>query len=153
MFSPDSIDTRRSPPPLVITRMAINDQAGLPPLSLPWSGPIRLIHSQNMLEFEFVFIDIDVPALYQYQLEGLEKEWVHPKDRRYVRYTGLPPGEYVFRVRASSAFAEWPDQEIVWRSASPLRGGGRGGHMRSMGWPVVGVTLCEATGNDSGSCD
>jgi len=34
-------------------------------------------------------------------------------DRRYVRYSGLSPGDYVFRVRAASIRSSWPLQEIA----------------------------------------
>ncbi len=115
VLDPDSVDIRRPPPPLVITRMAINDTVAIPPSFLKGSARLQLSHAQNMLEFEFAALDIDAPGLvqYRYRLEGLEKDWLRPRDRRYVRYTGLPPGDYVFRVRASSSYGEWPDQEIA----------------------------------------
>jgi signal transduction histidine kinase/DNA-binding response OmpR family regulator/ligand-binding sensor domain-containing protein len=114
ILSPDSLDAHRPPPPLVITRMAINDESVPPPPFLNGSGPLRLSHTQDVLEFEFAAIDIDAPQLvrYQYQLEGLERDWVKPKDRRYVRYTALSPGDYVFKVRVASSRGEWPDREI-----------------------------------------
>ena len=115
IFYPDSIDLHRPPPPLVIARMAINDESVVPPSLLNGSGSIRLSHEQDVLEFEFAAIDIDAPHLvqYQYQLEGLEKDWVKSRDRRYVRYPSLSPRNYIFRVRAVSSRGEWPDQEIA----------------------------------------
>jgi signal transduction histidine kinase/ligand-binding sensor domain-containing protein/DNA-binding response OmpR family regulator len=115
IVSPDSIDTRRSPSPLVITRMAINDEPVIPPSLLKGSGSLHLSHTQDVLELEFAAIDIDAPQLvqYQYQLEGLENDWVKPKGRRFVRYTAIPPGDYVFKVRAASSRGEWPEQEIA----------------------------------------
>jgi Y_Y_Y domain len=115
VFSPDSLDMHRPPPPLVITRMMINDELMVPRRSTGSSIPLRLEHSQNVLEFEFAAIDIDAPQLvgYQYQLEGLEKEWVKPENRRFVRYPSLQPGDYVFRVKGASMRREWPDQEIA----------------------------------------
>ncbi len=114
-FFPESLNTRRRPPSLVLTRMAINDRDAFVPALVSGAGSMQLAHTENMLEFEFVAPDIEAPHLvhYQYQLEGLEEEWVHPKDRRYVRYTGLSPGNYVFRVRASTRDGEWPDQEVA----------------------------------------
>ncbi len=115
IVSPDSIDTHRAPAPLVITRMAINDEPVVPPSLIKGSGSLQLSHTQDVLEFEFAAIDIDAPQLvqYQYQLEGLEKDWVKPKGRRFVRYTAIPPGDYVFKVRAASSRSEWPEQEIA----------------------------------------
>jgi signal transduction histidine kinase/ligand-binding sensor domain-containing protein/DNA-binding response OmpR family regulator len=115
IVSPDSIDTHRAPPALIITRLAINDEPVVPPLLLKGSGSLHLSHTQDVLEFEFAALDIDAPQLvqYQYQLEGLESDWVKPKGRRFVRYTAIPPGDYVFKVRAASSRGEWPEQEIA----------------------------------------
>ena len=112
---PDSLDPRRPAPPLVITRMSINDKPTVPPPLLNGSGSFELSHEQNVLEFEFAAVDIDAPHLvqYRYQLEGLEDDWVKPEGRRYVRYPGLRPGDYTFRVRAASSRGEWPSQEIA----------------------------------------
>jgi signal transduction histidine kinase/DNA-binding response OmpR family regulator/ligand-binding sensor domain-containing protein len=115
VLNPDSMDLHRAPPRLVITRMAIDDEP-VPLPALPnGSGSVRLGYAENVLEFEFSANDIDAPQLveYQYQLESLEKDWVKPKNRRYVRYTGLPPRDYVFKVRATTSRNEWPPQEIA----------------------------------------
>ena len=115
LFSADSVDPDLTPPPLVITRMTINDEPVGPPRLLKGSGSLRLSHTQDVLEFEFAAIDIDPrgPAEYRYQLEGYERDWVKPTDRRFVRYTNIPPGDYVFKVRAASTWDRWPDQEIT----------------------------------------
>jgi signal transduction histidine kinase/ligand-binding sensor domain-containing protein/DNA-binding response OmpR family regulator len=116
IFDPDSVlRNHRAAPPLVITRMSINDVSVVPTTIIDGSGSLPLSYDKNVVEMEFAALDIDAPQLveYRYRLEGLETEWVELKGRRYVRYPGLRPGEYVFRVRASSARGEWPDQEIA----------------------------------------
>jgi signal transduction histidine kinase/DNA-binding response OmpR family regulator/ligand-binding sensor domain-containing protein len=112
IFNPDSIDTHRAAPPLVITRMSINNESVVPPAA---SKGLKLSYMQNVLEFEYAAIDIDAPDLvqYQHQLEGLEKDWVTPQNPRYVRYTNLEPGDYVFRVKATSIRNDWPEQDIT----------------------------------------
>jgi len=115
LFSADSVNPDLTPPPLVLTRMTINDEPDGPPRPLNGSGSLHLSHTQDVFEFEFAAIDVDPrgPAEYRYQLEGYERDWVKPTDRRYVRYTNVPPGNYVFKVRAASAWDRWPDQEIT----------------------------------------
>ncbi len=116
IFDPDSVlRNHRAAPPLVISRMSINDVSVVPTTMLDGSGSLSLSSDQNVIELEFAALDIDAPQLvdYRYRLEGLEKEWVELKGRRYVRYPGLRPGGYAFRVRASSSRGEWPDQEIA----------------------------------------
>jgi signal transduction histidine kinase/DNA-binding response OmpR family regulator/ligand-binding sensor domain-containing protein len=116
IFDPDSVmRVRRAAPPFVFTRMSINDVPIVPTTIVDGSGSLPLSNDKNVIEMEFAALDIDAPHLveYQYRLEGLEKEWVKLTGRRYVRYPGLRPGEYVFRVRASSPRGEWPDQDIA----------------------------------------
>jgi signal transduction histidine kinase/DNA-binding response OmpR family regulator/ligand-binding sensor domain-containing protein len=115
VFHPDSLDKHQPAPPLVLTKMSINDEPVAPPQLNMASSSLSLPYSQNVLEFEFAAIDINAPLLvqYQYLLEGLEKDWVKPKQGRFVRYTNLAPGDYTFRVRAASSRSEWPDREIA----------------------------------------
>ena len=46
-------------------------------------------------------------------LEGLEKDWVQAGTRRYVNYTHLPVGNYIFRVRAMNADGVYSDKDAV----------------------------------------
>ena len=115
IFDPDSVlNIHRASPLLMITRMTINDSSVVPPTLVDGSGALPLSFEQNVIEMEFAALDIDASWLveYRYRLEGLEKEWVKPTGRRYVRYAGLRPGEYMFSVKATSSRQEWPEQEI-----------------------------------------
>lgn len=114
LFSPDSLTPRREPPPLLITGIAVNDQRVIPLPSDSHASSLTLSHSQNALDIEFVATDISAPHLvkYDYQLVGLDNGWVDAKDRRSVRYPGLPPGEYMFTLRAASHRNEWPEQQV-----------------------------------------
>jgi len=45
---------------------------------------------------------------YAYKMEGLDKDWIFTNSsRRFVTYTTLPPGEYVFRVKGSNSDGVW----------------------------------------------
>ncbi len=114
IVDPESIQPRRPPPALLITKLSVNDNPTFAPALTGGTGSMQLDHYQNVIEFDFAVIDIDAPHLvqYMYKLEGLEKGWVKPEDRRFVRYPGLRPGDYLFKVRAGSMRNEWPDQEI-----------------------------------------
>jgi hypothetical protein len=57
------------------------------------------------LSFEFAALNYLSPQKnrYRYKLEGFEEEWNEVgADRRFVTYTNLDPGEYVFRVTGSN---------------------------------------------------
>jgi signal transduction histidine kinase/DNA-binding response OmpR family regulator/ligand-binding sensor domain-containing protein len=112
LVHPDSLYARGRTPTLVIWRLSVNDSANVPYPGLR-AAQLRFDHNQNVLEFEFAAIDPGQGHLieYRYRLEGLEDIWVNPGGRRFVRYPGLAPGAYVFRVKASSRFGRWRDQE------------------------------------------
>lgn len=59
-------------------------------------------YSQNNFSFSFIGIYYTNPESinYQYQLEGLNNEWIDTKDRS-ITFPKLPPGNYTFRVRSS----------------------------------------------------
>ena len=47
---------------------------------------------------------------YAYKLEGLDKDWIYSGDRRYVSYSNLDPGEYIFRVKGSNNDDVWNEE-------------------------------------------
>ena len=112
---PDSVFKPQPPPPFVITKVSINDTASLPLQSISAGTGLRLRYDEDVLEFGFAAIDPGATHLidYLYRLEGFENAWVHAEGRRFVRYPGLSPGKYLFRVKAVNRHGRWPDQEIA----------------------------------------
>ncbi len=63
---------------------------------------IRLPPNQNQLEISFLALSFDAGEVlqYQYKLDGADRDWSAPSDRRVVNYASLAPGKYRFLVRA-----------------------------------------------------
>lgn len=64
---------------------------------------ISLAHHENSLVIYFSSFDyanID-QAMYQFYLEGIDKEWREPTTQHSIEYSGLRPGKYVFHLRTS----------------------------------------------------
>jgi signal transduction histidine kinase/ligand-binding sensor domain-containing protein/DNA-binding NarL/FixJ family response regulator len=81
---------------------------------------LDLRYDQNILSLEFAALSYAAPEhnRYRYRLEGLETEWNEVgSDRRLVTYTGLPPGQYTFRVQGSNDDGVWSDQAVALRVA------------------------------------
>ena len=77
--------------------------------SLLGKEPYIFSPSQNNLTFEFVsptFIDEQLTE-YQYQLQGIDKDWSAPGSNYIVAYSQLPAGDYSFKVRAKNANSVW----------------------------------------------
>ncbi len=68
-------------------------------------------NNQNNVAFEFASSDyVNTPKnIFEYRLEGYEKNWTQT-NRNYVSYAQLPPGNYIFYVRASNNDGVWSEQ-------------------------------------------
>jgi signal transduction histidine kinase/ligand-binding sensor domain-containing protein len=73
------------------------------------AGPVALGPDLRYLEIEYAGLSLVAPrrVRFQYRLEGLEGEWNDAGTRRTAYYHHLPPGDYVFRVRASNDDGVW----------------------------------------------
>ena len=80
----------------------------LHPLSL-YDKPIKLNHNQNFFSFTFSLLKANQAkeVLYALKLENFDNDWIYLKKLQEVRYTNIPPGKYVFKVKASGNSGEW----------------------------------------------
>ncbi|MDA3894502.1 MAG: response regulator [Salinivirgaceae bacterium] len=122
-FFPDSINENYKVPKVVITKFRIFDQEVIPgkktnndiilnkPIYL--TDTIVLKHKYNSFAFEFASLDFVLPEKNKYKckMEGFDQEWrLLNFDHRYVTYTNLDAGTYVFKVKASSIDNEWDNK-------------------------------------------
>jgi signal transduction histidine kinase/ligand-binding sensor domain-containing protein len=63
------------------------------------------------LEFDYIGVDLNAPdrVVYQYMLEGQDKDWQDAGTRRQAYYNNLAAGAYRFRVRAASGAGPWSE--------------------------------------------
>lgn len=68
-----------------------------------------LAYSDNHLTFDFIGINFRSPknVSYQFMLQGFDAEWQPETDLNKATYSNIPPGEYVFRVRAGNEDNVW----------------------------------------------
>ncbi len=59
---------------------------------------------QNNLVFRYTAISYrNVEQIrYQYKMEGFDKNWIRAETSREARYTNIPPGTYIFRIRVAT---------------------------------------------------
>ncbi len=123
IFHPDIMTFNMHVPPLAITDIQI---AGTPlggesgpsfKKSLFEFGEIRLSYRQTVLSIEFAALDFNNPGRnqYAYKMEGLNREWVGLGTQRRVNFSGLSPGEYLFRVKGSNNDGLWNEEGISLR--------------------------------------
>ncbi|HSI78536.1 MAG TPA: ATP-binding protein, partial [Lunatimonas sp.] len=110
-FHPQKINPAPNPAPMVLTQFTVFDN---PLPSWNESKDVILAHDQNFLSIEFAALSF-VNAQnnkYAYYLENFDQDWIYSDDRRFVSYTNLSPGKYVFRVKASNYDGVWSQSGI-----------------------------------------
>jgi len=101
------------PPPIAIEEVLLDGQkvTGPAPLVVP-PGKVRL-------ELRFAALSFRAPSRtsVRFRLDGFDPDWLDAGDRRHAEYTGLPSGDYVFRVSARTATGTWGarDAELALR--------------------------------------
>src|SRR5206468_641632 len=95
--------------PLVITSFKIDDEDQYFENKIGHGKKIIVTASANVISFEFAALDFSRPdkQQYAYMLEGFDKNWVMAGQRRYVAYSNIPGGDYVFKVKATNTPDDW----------------------------------------------
>jgi ligand-binding sensor domain-containing protein/two-component sensor histidine kinase len=95
-FHPDQLKQDNTVPPPVFSSIVVNDTSFVENSAtnpLRWNGSIA-----------FSFISLQYknsnPAQYAYLLEGLDKSWHVISDNRSLRFSNLPAGNYLLKVKA-----------------------------------------------------
>lgn len=125
-FYGDQIQGNQFPPAVVLTDLLLFNQAVQPGMPFESGGgnqprPSPLVESithtkklelkyDDTLSFVFAGLHYSSPRGndYAYMLEGLNDDWIYTDAaNRNATYTNLPPGNYIFRVKASNKDGVW----------------------------------------------
>ena len=116
-FFPDNISKSTFVPPLIFSRLQINNEEVSPGAHkklhaiLDEMDQLTLSHKENILSIHYAAIDSKNPEniKYAYILEGFDTEWSYVDKQRIATYTNLPKGEYIFRVKSTNNDGVWVD--------------------------------------------
>jgi ligand-binding sensor domain-containing protein/signal transduction histidine kinase len=113
-FYPDSIGKNPFIPKLAFT--SVYSTKGRIKEFINTAESERVILNYNITSFtiEFAALEFTNPAknMFKYQMEGISNEWIEIGNRRFVPFSGLPPGDYVFKVKGSNNDGVWNENEI-----------------------------------------
>ena len=103
-FNPDKMVITKQPINTAIIHVTINNKAYQGDTNIIYKKSLYLKHNNNSLSFSFAALDfVSVNKLsYYYQLSDYEQTWINAGNRNYASYTNLPPGKYIFKVKASN---------------------------------------------------
>jgi len=109
-YDPNSELPRTLPPQVRLLRFQIFLK------DMPMEDGAEYAFNQNYLTFDFIGVSLLSPGQvrYRYQLEGFDPDWSAQTQQRSVTYSNLPPGQYTFRVQATTGNGIWSDE--VWYS-------------------------------------
>ena len=129
-FNPHDLNISSTPPDILITNFKIGNKAVKPhdknsllqkPVYL--TDKITLNYEDNMISFDFAAMDFSQPEknLYQYRLDGFDKNWIQSGTVHSATYTNLDPGTYTFLVKGSNSDGVWNETgtSIVLTSLPP----------------------------------
>jgi ligand-binding sensor domain-containing protein/signal transduction histidine kinase len=116
-FYPDSIHKNPYVPNLVFTSFYITSGTSKKYIELSNSPEVVLSHAVNSFTVEFAALEYTNPQKnkYVYQMEGISDEWVDIGNRKFVPFSALQPGEYMFKVKGSNNDGVWNNKEISLR--------------------------------------
>lgn len=117
LFDPSAIRQSDFKPTVAITDFQIFnrsvdvDSNSVLHQNIIYTNQITLSHTQNVFSFQFSAFDYNSPASinYAYMMKGFDEDWIQSGTRRFITYTNLNPGEYIFKVKATNSDGVWSD--------------------------------------------
>lgn len=81
--------------------------------SITYTDKIVLKNNQSTFSIDFAALSYTAPEMsqYAYKMEGLDKDWIYLESNRKTYFTGLPAGNYIFKVKAANSSGAWNQQE------------------------------------------
>ncbi|MEO7801387.1 MAG: two-component regulator propeller domain-containing protein, partial [Ginsengibacter sp.] len=115
IFNPAEINTNSIPPKVFLTDLKLFNKSIIPGdksiLKKPVNetGAVDLAYNQNNISIEFLAIHYSNPAKnrYTYKLENYDNEWRDIGNQHVAFYPNLPPGKYLFQVKAANDKGVW----------------------------------------------
>ncbi len=100
-----------NPPPVLITAFYKFHNRVFVEKPIYETKEIVLDYKENVFSFDFVALNYKnaFKNQYAYMLQNHDKEWINCGTERSAKYSGLPPGKYVFRVKACDNDGVWND--------------------------------------------
>jgi ligand-binding sensor domain-containing protein/two-component sensor histidine kinase len=119
-FSPDLLTKGLKPPEILFSGFWLSDRLVQPDKKGPLKEPvstakkIRLHHNQNIFSIDFAAIDYTNPEdnRHYFMLDHYDKSWNRAGSSRRALYFNVPPGKYVFRVKAANSNGLWAEKSL-----------------------------------------
>lgn len=116
-FYPEELTKNSIPPQVFLTSIQQDGKELQLSAASEKIQSIELSWDANDFEFEYVALNFtnSNKNRYQYFLEGYDDNWYNAEEHQFGRYSSLPGGNYVLRIRGANNDGIWsrPDQEVA----------------------------------------
>ncbi len=120
-FYPKDIEIKSTAPEITFTGFSLGkEEVKAGPNSVLTTAiwkttAIALTYKQNVFSFEFTPIDYNDPQENKslYKLENYDNDWRIATNPAKAYYFNIPPGKYIFHVKAANSFGVWSDKSIA----------------------------------------
>lgn len=108
-FYPRNFKNNPYTPRVIIKRLEVLDKPYRSDTAISLLHKVELAYNQNTIAIEYVPLEFTNPLKnkVQYMLEGADEDWLQAGNQTVARYTNLPPGNYVFKVKACNNDEVW----------------------------------------------
>jgi len=109
-FYPDSLNDNQYLPEVVIATFSKTGLDGKKEITDTENmDEIVLNHNENSFTLEFASLEFTYPDKnkFAYRMKGISDEWMDIGTRKFVPFTNLPPGEYIFTVKGTNNDGVW----------------------------------------------
>lgn len=118
VFNPNDFIIKYEPPKVFLTDLKLFNKSLIPGPEAILKHPVYqtkevvLRHDQNNLTIDFIALYFSNPlkSRYSFTLENYDNEWRNVVNQREAFYPNLPPGKYVFRVKAANDKGIWNEK-------------------------------------------
>ncbi|SDE23359.1 ligand-binding sensor domain-containing protein [Niabella drilacis] len=111
-FNPLQLRQNQFSPGPLITSVKVNDRDWQPPGNPALMRALAFNHNQNFLTFYFAVNNFsnEQNNRFSYRLKGLNDHWSTPGPANIASFTSLPPGQYVFELKAANSDGKWSNE-------------------------------------------
>lgn len=122
IFKPESIEKLQDIPKVFVSVLRLYnkevsplDDTGILTRDISQTDTLRLLHDQNVVDFEFTALTYRHPERVQfaYYLENFEPDWNYVGDDQHATYTNLSPGTYTLRVKSTNSDGIWVENDTA----------------------------------------
>lgn len=109
VINPNNILENKNPPQIAINEVLLGDLPYKTDTAYNEIKTLSLSYLENTLSFDFSALEFSQPEnnTYQYKLSGYDNDWIQSGTKHFARYANLPPGNYIFQVKAANGDGYW----------------------------------------------